>query len=117
MTIRNNPTVTNKIKTRHKNKIRKNPTITTAHTIKKLNNKTDKFLTNLKGRRSKSISILLLIRNRLDTTTVIPAKAGIQTAFVPLKTKIHWIPAYAGMTIFFPFAEITTCGLVSKWLR
>jgi hypothetical protein len=28
-----------------------------------------------------------------------------------LKTKIHWIPAYAGMTIFFAFAEMTTFGL------
>jgi len=50
-------------------------------------------------------------RNRLDPPTVIPAKAGIQTAFISLKTKIHWIPAYAGMTIFFAFAEMTTFGL------
>jgi hypothetical protein len=27
----------------------------------------------------------------------IPAKAGIQTAFVP-GPKAHWIPAFAGMT-------------------
>ena len=42
-----------------------------------------------------------LRRNRLDTVTVIPAKAGIQTDFVSMKTKIPWIPAFAGMTIVF----------------
>ena len=42
-----------------------------------------------------------LVRNRLDPVTVIPAKAGIQTSFASLNTKIHWIPAFAGMTILF----------------
>ena len=45
-------------------------------------------------------NIDVVICNRLDPITVILAKAGIQTVFATWKTKMHWIPAFAGMTIF-----------------
>jgi len=45
---------------------------------------------------------LYVCHNRLDTTTVIPAKAtNPNCTFEPLKTKMHWIPAFAGMAIVF----------------
>jgi hypothetical protein len=62
MIFKNNPQAIKTIKNSDKNKIRKNTIKTTAHTIKKLNNKTNKCKTNLKGRRSKFILFLFSYR-------------------------------------------------------